>query len=155
MKRIICVGNRYSPRDAAGPLVHDRLTQRELPCDVEVIDGGLAGLDLLRFLQGAQRVVFVDAVFDSDSPDGVVVLDADDAARHAGAAYDHSAGLAYLLRVLPQVCEGEIPEILLVGVQGVPDQSTIAAAADLSLTIAVEGHQKDWATEAALTGVRA
>ncbi|MFH1418396.1 MAG: hydrogenase maturation protease [Planctomycetota bacterium] len=153
MNRIICVGNRYVAQDAAGPMVYDRLTRRELPCDVEVIDGGLAGLDLLRFLPGAERVVFVDAVFGSDQPDGVVVLDAGDAAKHADAAYDHSAGLAYLLRVLPQVCEAKMPEVLLVGVQGVPDQSTIAAAADMSLTIAAQGHVGDSSTKVTLTGV--
>lgn len=155
MKRIICVGNRYNAQDAAGPMVYDHLVRGVLPRDVEVIDGGLAGLDLLRFVQGAQRVVFVDAVSGSDGPDGVVVLDVDEAARRAGAVYDHSAGLGYLLRVLPEVCEGTIPEVLLVGVQGVPDQSTIAAAADMSLTIAVEGREGDWSMKAALTGARA
>lgn len=155
MKRIICVGNRYNQQDAAGPMVYDRLTRRELPRDVEVIDGGLAGLDLLRFVQGAQRVVFVDAVSGSDGPDGVLVLDVDEAARLAGAMYDHSAGLGYLLRVLPEVCEGTIPEVLLVGVQGVPDQSAIAAAADMSLMIAIAGHEIDWSTGASLAEVRA
>ena len=47
MKRIICVGNRHSAADAAGPLVYERLARMERPLDIEVIDGALAGLDLL------------------------------------------------------------------------------------------------------------
>ncbi len=155
MKRIICIGNRYKPNDMAGPMVHDQLAQRELPPDVEVVDGGLAGLNLLRFVEGAERVVFVDAVAGSDVSDGIVLLDVDDAARQAGAEYDHSAGLAYLLRVLPQVCEGTIPEILLVGIQGVPDQSTTVAAADLSLKVATREHDREWPARTTLSGAGA
>ena len=155
MKRIICIGNRYDPRDAAGPMVHDLLVQRELPPDVEVIDGGLAGLNLLRHVDGAERVVFVDAVSSCDVPYRVVLLDVDDAARQAGTKFDHSAGLAYLLRVLPQVCDGAIPEVLLVGIQGAADQGAIAAAADLSLTVAADGHDQDCLTRTALSGAGA
>ncbi len=33
--------------------------------------------------------------------------------------FDHGAGLAYLLAVLPKVCDGELPEeIVLVGLEG-------------------------------------
>ena len=33
--------------------------------------------------------------------------------------FDHGAGLAYLLTVLPKVCDGELPEeIVLVGLEG-------------------------------------
>ena len=45
--RIICVGNRLVAADAAGPQVHDRLAGRPLPPGVELVDGGLQGLDLL------------------------------------------------------------------------------------------------------------
>lgn len=139
LKRIICVGNRFIKEDAAGPLVYDHLKNKPLPSDVELIDGGLAGLNMLRFIPGADRVIFVDATdgFESSSP--VFIVDIDDASPYADAIYDHSAGLAYLLLVLPHVHEGKLPEIYLVGIEGVADPPKIAEAAALSIRVAQRG----------------
>jgi len=136
MKRIICIGNRYVPEDAAGSQVYERLLQDALPSDVQVIDGGLAGLNLLPFIEGAERVVFVDSV-SGFGENGIVVLKAADVAAAAESGYGHAAGLAYLLRVLPDVCDGTVPHILLVGIEGQPNKNTIAQAAVLALHIAV------------------
>ncbi len=154
MKRIICIGNRYRFCDAAGPMVYDLLARRDLLPEVELVDGGLAGLDLLRFVQGARRVVFVDAVVGFDEADGVFVLNADEAAVCAEAAFDHAAGLAYLLRVLPQVLDGQLPEVLLVGIQGEPNDSAVETAAELSLSLAVEGGARGFLGHVDLSGVR-
>ena len=135
MKRIICMGNRYSPEDSAGPKVYDRLLQSALPRDTEVIDGGLAGLDLLRFFDGAECVLFVDSVSGFGRPNDIVVLDAGDVSAYAGGTYDHSSGLAYLLRVLPQVCDGAVPDIMLVGIEAGSDDETIDEAATLALSV--------------------
>jgi hydrogenase maturation protease len=107
---------------------------------VDVVNGGLAGLDLLRFVEGAERVVFVDAVTGFGRSGEVVVFRASEAVREPSGAYDHSAGLAYLLRVLPEVCEGAVPGVFVVGIEGNPDDGAIEAAADISLRIAVRGH---------------
>jgi hydrogenase maturation protease len=104
---------------------------------VDVVDGGLAGLDLLRYVEGAKRVVFVDAVSGFARSGEVIALPAGDVAHAGPAWYDHAAGLTYLLRLLPDVCEGTIPEIFVVGIEGNADDDTIAAAADVSLRIAV------------------
>jgi Ni,Fe-hydrogenase maturation factor len=158
MKRIICIGNRYAPQDAAGPRVYESLLQSALPPNVQVIDGGLAGLDLLRFVEGAERVVFVDQISGfrdqllglggqvsgiKVADGGIFILEA--AAVVALAAkgrYGHSAGLAYLLRVLPKACEGPVPHVKLVGIEGYPDQATIDRAATIALQIVNENdHQ--------------
>ena len=141
MKRIICVGNRYAPSDAAGPRVYDRLAVMALPCDVEVVDGGVAGLNLLHLAEGVERVVFVDAVEGFGRPGEVVVVSATDAAAGSGARYDHSAGLGYLLRVLPAVCDGPPPDVLLVGIEGPAGDDTIAAAADACVEAAADGRR--------------
>jgi hydrogenase maturation protease len=150
--RIICVGNRSVPEDAAGPRVYDWLVRRGFPPEVEVVDGGLAGLDLIRIVEGAARVVFVDSVAGFSRPGKAIVLDATEAARHAANRYDHTAGLAYLLRVLPDVCEGEMPDVLLLGIEGRPDDRAIAAAAETCLTIAVNGHSRPTQSEPELSG---
>lgn len=139
-KRIICVGNRYRPEDSAGPMVYDLLVSNRLPGDIEVIDGGLAGLNLLRFIHGADRVVFIDAVNGFRPSGGVIVLNAEDASRHADTIFGHSAGLAYCLRVLPEVHDSKLPEIFVVGIEGATDPDKILKAAEMSLKIANQGY---------------
>jgi len=142
-KRIICVGNRYRPDDSAGPLVYDQLVSNGLPEDIEVIDGGLAGLNLLRFTHGADRVVFIDAVNGFKPSGGVIVLDAKDASRHADAVFGHNAGLSYCLRVLPEVHDGKLPEIFVVGIEGTTNPEKILRAAEMGLKIASQGGERN------------
>lgn len=142
MNRIICIGNRYVPGDAAGHLVYQQLQRRELPPDVELIDGGLAGLDLLRFVERSERVVFVDSVDDPGCPDPVVVWSAEQVGELADRGYEHSAGLPYLMRVLPRVCDGPLPKIWLVGVDvDSEDEPAIEQAASVALGLATTGAQ--------------
>jgi len=131
--RIICVGNRLLEQDAAGPLVHDELSGLALPAGVDLIDGGLAGLDLLRCLEGCRRAVFVDAAEIQDAPPGAYLLDARAIADQADSHYDHAAGLGYLLRLLPLVYGDQAPAVSLVGVQGPATSEVIAAAAAAAL----------------------
>ena len=140
-KRIICVGNRYQPVDSAGPLVYEQLMNKGLTRDIELIDGGLLGLNLLRFMHGADRVVFIDAVNGFKPFGGVIVLDAENASRHADTVFGHSAGLSYLLRVLPEVHDGKLPEIFVVGIEGAPSSDKILKAAEVSLKIATLGEE--------------
>lgn len=142
-RRIICVGNRLVEEDAAGPAVYDFLSARPLPARVELIDGGLAGLDLLRFMTGTERVVFVDAVTGFLESAGVVVLSGDEAGARAGGSYGHDGGLAYLLNVLPRVMGDNMPGVLLVGIQGAVSPVLTARAARVSLDFATQG----WSAE--------
>jgi len=120
-------------------MVYDQLMSSRLPGDIEVIDGGLAGLNLLRFMHGAERVVFIDAVNGFKPFGGVIVLDAKDASRHADTIFGHSSGLAYCLRVFPEVHDGELPEIFVVGIEGTTDPEKILKAAEMGLEIANQG----------------
>lgn len=138
-QRIICVGNRFRPEDSAGPMVYDHLVKGKLPEDVAVIDGGLAGLNLLRFIEGAERVVFVDAVTGFRTPRGVIILDMGNAAKNTDTTYGHGSGLAYLLRIFPKIHEGKLPEILVVGIESGTDPDNIAQAAQISLEIISSG----------------
>jgi hydrogenase maturation protease len=138
-KKIICVGNRFKPEDSAGLMVYDQLISDGLPGDIEVIDGGLAGLNLLRFMHGTDRVVFIDAVNGFKPSGGVIVLDAEKASRHTDTIFGHSAGLAYCLKVLPEVHDGKLPEIFVVGIEGITDPDIILKAAEISLKIASQG----------------
>jgi hydrogenase maturation protease len=137
--RIICVGNRFVEEDSAGPRVHDHLAQAGVPEGVDLVDGGLAGLDLLPLVEECHRVVFVDNVIGFDAQDGVIVLGPAEAAEFASPAYDHGAGLAYLLKVMPGVIEGPLPEVFLVGVEDAPDPGKVEAAAHRAVALALHG----------------
>ena len=116
-RRIICVGNRLVGSDEIGPRVCDYLARRGMPGTVSLIDGGLMGLDLLRFVEGARRVVFVDALPGFAPPGRPVVLDCSKALGEQPTGYGHDGGLACLLRMLPAVCESGQPEVFLVGAE--------------------------------------
>lgn len=132
--RILCVGNRLIAEDSAGPQVHDRLSEMSLPPSIEVIDGGLAGLDLLPFFEGTHRVVLVDSVRGFAAPGEVVVLEAGDVLSAVDRRYDHAGGLGYLLRVLPHVLS-PVPELTLVGIESPHKGAAIDEAAREALFI--------------------
>jgi len=135
---VICLGNRYVPGDDVGCRVYDHLADGVTPPEVEIIDGGLCGLDLLRLVEGKRRVVFADAVAGIAESGGMVVLSRQQVADYAG-RYGHGAGLPYLLRLLPQVCRSPLPEIALVGAEGAVDDCTVRALAERCLEIAIHG----------------
>ena len=125
MKRIICIGNRYIPQDSAGPRVYDRLQRFTLPHNVEVIDGGLSGLNLLRAVEGAERVVFIDSINGNCQPRGFVILKPSEVGAQAENGPHHAAGLPYLLRILPAVCDGPLPCIVVLGVAQLAGEGTL------------------------------
>ena len=142
--RIICVGNRLAPGDDAGPRVFDRLAQTPLPPGVEAIEGGLMGLDMLGLMEGAERIIFVDAVAGFAPGGGVKVMDALETGGELSAGYGHGGGLSFLLRVLPAVWEGVPPEVLLVGIERPADEQSVARAADVCLGLAGKGNEHEF-----------
>lgn len=148
-KRIVCVGNRFVTEDSAGPRVFDRLQGVELPRDTEVIDGGLLGLDLLPFFEKVERVVLVDAVSGVAGPSEVVVLEGRALTSAAVRRYDHAGGLAYLLRVLPQILK-PVPELILVGIEPPHTGAAVGKAATLTLSLC-ENKERDGGGEMAVS----
>ncbi len=135
---VICLGNRFVPGDDTGCRVFDCLRGSAIPQDIEIFDGGLCGLDLLRLVEGKNRVVFVDAVAGVTDAGDSVVLSGEQVAAYAG-RYGHGAGLPYLLRLLPQVCAAPLPEIMLVGAEGALDEPAVRALAERSMEVAIHG----------------
>ena len=134
--RIVCVGNRLVAEDSLGPAVFDRLKTLDLPPQIEVIDGGLLGLDLLPFFENAGRIVIVDAVCGFGDAGEVVVLEEDVFRSAADKQYDHAGGLGYLIRVLPQVLDW-VPDIFLVGVETPHNDVSINEAGAVALSLCV------------------
>jgi hydrogenase maturation protease len=132
--RIVCIGNRLFAPDSAGPQVYDLLSELALPACVELVDGGLGGLNLLPFLERTDMVVFIDAVTGFAKAPGLVLVDPREFDLPAG-GYDHDAGLAYLLQAAPHVLDHPLPEIRLVGIEGSPTPELCRQAASACLDL--------------------
>ena len=117
MTRVICIGHSLLAQDNAGPLLYQRLKTLSLGERVELIDGGLQGLTLLRYFDNCQRVILIDNVCGYLPEPGVIHLQGEQIQAAVNRHFDHSAGLAYLLALLPELLE-QIPAIDLLGIEG-------------------------------------
>ena len=104
--------------DGLGPSVVEALSDVGLPPGVAVVDGGTGGLDLLELMEGAERVIFVDAVNFGGEPGEIAVFAPDEARRLdlGPIASLHSIGLLDVLE-LGKALEIKLPEVTIVGVQ--------------------------------------
>lgn len=132
MNRVVCIGNRFVDGDDAGCRVFDHLAAQRL-ADVELIDGGIAGLGLLRAFEGAERVAVVDQAKGFAEPGQVVALPAAELSDLAQGPWDHAAGLPHLLRAVSLVCDGPPPQILVVGLHAPCTDEAVERAAALAL----------------------
>ncbi len=138
--KIICIGNALLEGDDAGARVYAQLTRAELPQGVGLIDGGLGGLRLLPLIDGCRQVIFVDTVTGFAPPGAVLALPAAALSDVTpGAAFGHDQGLAYLLAMLPAVCEHPPGDVVVVGLErparGGAEAHSVARAADLCLAL--------------------
>ena len=59
---VLGLGNVLLKDEGVGVHVAGQLQKQVLPCNVEVIDGGTAGLDVLLSQQGLDKLVVIDAM---------------------------------------------------------------------------------------------
>lgn len=154
--KIICIGNRLILEDALAMRVYDLLSLDDNGCGIEIIEGGIAGLNLLGHLENSGNIVFVDAVSGfipaeedrllrkkSASSGQIVVLNQQeitDCLPLEDFHYGHDSGIAYLLSVLPMVCDGPLPEaVFLVGLEGDCSHETLEKAALITIELAMGG----------------
>lgn len=78
MKRIIGCGNLLFRDEGIGIHLIRYLECKGLPPDVELVDGATGGFDLLSFIEGAERVIIVDAVQGNGSPGDIYRFAPDD-----------------------------------------------------------------------------
>lgn len=98
---ILGLGNPLRGDDGIGPAVIEALRQVELPPEVELMDGGTAGLGLLTAISGRQHLLVVDAA-EMGRPPGTVVVFRPEAVsleKAASALSPHQLGFAEVLEV--------------------------------------------------------
>lgn len=68
---VLGIGNILLKDEGIGVRVAERLKKMKLPPDVEVIDGGTGGLNLVYCIEGRKKVIVVDAV-KAEAPPGTL-----------------------------------------------------------------------------------
>ena len=68
MIKVIGCGNILRRDDGIGIYVIDELRKYSLPEEVELVDAGTLGIDILPYLEGARKVILVDAVKSQNKP---------------------------------------------------------------------------------------
>ncbi len=65
---ILGIGNILLKDEGIGVHVVNKLKEMQLPPDVEVMDGGTLGIDLLYYIEGRKKVVVIDTVTAGEPP---------------------------------------------------------------------------------------
>jgi hydrogenase maturation protease len=115
---IVGLGNPLRGDDGLGVRAAELLAGRALPAGVEVVDGGMPGLDLVNLMEGWPRVILIDAAHLGKAPGQFARFTLDEV-RLPGdndPLSIHDAGLREAL-LLAQVL-GVLPEqVIIYGVQ--------------------------------------
>ena len=124
---ILGVGNLLMSDEGVGVHVIQRLVAGyQLPEEVQVLDGGTLGMDLLYYLEGVENLLLVDAVQARKEPGTLVRLEGDEVpAFMAIKISPHQLGVpdmlaaAHLMDVYPQriVLWGVQPERMEIGLE--------------------------------------
>lgn len=143
---VIGLGNPLMGDDGVGVAALERLRRDyDLPGDVELVDGGTWGMNLLPLIEGAERMVLLDAINTDTLPGTLTVLRRDELPRYFCLKLSpHQIDLREVLALAEW--RGSLPrELVALGIQPARvemDQElspVVAAALDKLVDLAV-GH---------------
>ena len=114
---VLGLGNTLHSDDGIGPKAIERLrSDRRLPKDVALIEGGTLGLELLTYIWDCSYLLVLDAVDVGQPPGTLVRMSSRELQTLPGKASAHQLGVADLLVAL-RVLANQTPEVVLLGVQ--------------------------------------
>ena len=101
---VLGIGNILLRDEGVGVRVIEQMQKMHLPDDVELVDGGTAGADLLDVLAERQKVIVIDAVQADCEPGTVLRFSADELLRPERTNMSlHELGLAEALTMTRQL----------------------------------------------------
>jgi hydrogenase maturation protease len=115
---ILGMGNVLRRDEGLGVRALQRLAERYAPHDdVRLVDGGTLGLDLLSYLEEAERLLVLDAALTDGPPGTLLRVAGDDVPAFFGMrSSPHEVGLPDLLAVA-RLRGTEPPEVVVLGMQ--------------------------------------
>lgn len=130
---VLGVGNLLLKDEGVGVHVARRLQGIDLPAEVEVIDGGTGGLDLLDTIEGREKVIVIDAVRAGQPPGTIYRFSGEDIEEKKKSWLSlHDIDMTDLLK-LADVLGVKRPEITVLGIEAKDMES-----ADLELSPEIE-----------------
>ena len=101
---VLGIGNILLRDEGVGVRVIEQMQKMHLPDDVELVDGGTAGADLLDVLAERRKVIVIDAVQADCEPGTVLRFTADELVRPDGVGMSlHELGLGEALIMTRQL----------------------------------------------------
>lgn len=115
---VLGIGNILLGDEGIGVRVVEALLARfRFPEDVQVVDGGTAGMGLLDLIAGQSHVIIVDAVINGAAPGSIVRLEGDDVPiGFRQRTSPHSLGLGDVLALLT-VLDQAPQQIVVIGIE--------------------------------------
>jgi len=116
MRLIIGCGNLLLRDEGIGVHCIEFLKRKSLPEGVELLDGGTAGIDLIGFIQKAEKVVIIDAVKTGGNPGEIYSFSSQDFETEVSPITSlHDITLKDIFRILQKL--GSFPEIRIIGIE--------------------------------------
>ncbi len=134
---VLGVGNILLSDEGVGVHLIRLLRERyDFPPEVEILDGGTLGLDLLPYVEAANRLLIVDAVQMDALPGTVVRLEGEEVPAVLSLKYSpHQVGLSDLLAAA-RLLGRSPPEVVLWGIQ----PASLEVGLELSPTVAAQAE---------------
>jgi hydrogenase maturation protease len=128
---VLGVGNVLLSDEGVGVHVARELMGMEVPPGVSVIEGGTAGLSLLSLIQGADRLIVIDAVKGEQAPGAVYRFDIDEIENSGRGLITsvHSLGVREVLDLC--ALTGKVPQTVVIGIE----PKTMEIGTDLSYEV--------------------
>ena len=114
---VLGLGNILHCDDGAGAQVINRLrSDRRVPADVCLVEGGTLGLELLPYVWDCDRLIVIDAIDVGGVPGTLVRISGEELNFLPTNSSVHQLGVSDLLVALRMLAERQ-PEVVLLGVQ--------------------------------------
>lgn len=115
---ILGLGNILLSDEGVGVHAIEELRKAyDFPDDVEIIDGGTMGLDLLPFIEGREKLLIVDAVNLRKEPGTIAIIEDNDIPSFVSAKLSiHQLGLPDVIHAL-KLMDIAPPKMTLIGIQ--------------------------------------
>lgn len=133
---VLGVGNILMQDEGVGVRALEWLQARYASPEVEMIDGGTMGLDLLHYLQDIEHLLILDAIEAGKAPGEMVTITADEVPAFLSMKISpHQIGVQDLLATA-QLMGYTPPEVMILGVQ--PDWLRVGLELSPAATTQVE-----------------
>lgn len=114
---ILGLGNILLKDEGIGVFVAQKLMEESLPQNVEVIDGGTMGINLIYYIEGRKKIIVIDAVMADSAPGTLYRFTEKELEKNTGMLFSaHDINFVDVLKNLSFI--SKLPEeIIFIGIK--------------------------------------